>query len=179
MSYLESERIRRIKRKNRRKEFAAWFIVWFVILSTVVVAVSGIVHLLYCTNTVEAATETKLTNVVVEEPESEPEPKSTSLGEFKLTAYCACFKCCGKHPDDAAYGITKSGVRAVEGVTVAADPKVIPLGTEIIIDGYGEYTVQDTGGAIKGKRIDVYFEDHQEALEFGVQYKEVFINVRS
>lgn len=105
----------------------------------------------------------------------EPEPTPVSLGKFKLTAYCACFKCCGKHPSDIGYGITKSGVRAVEGVTVAADPSVIPLGTEITIDGVGERMVQDTGSAIKSNRIDVYFESHQEALEFGVQYKEVFM----
>lgn len=102
------------------------------------------------------------------------EPKIISLGEYMLTAYCACFDCTDKHPNDDAYGITKSGVKAVEGVTVAADPKVIPLGTEIIIDGH-DYLVQDIGGAIKGNRIDVYFDSHQEALEFGVQHKEIFM----
>lgn len=110
----------------------------------------------------------------IREPELTPTPVSKSLGEFKLTAYCACYKCCDKHPGDDGYGITKSGVKAVEGVTIAADPSVIPLGTKVTIDGH-EYIVQDTGGAIKGNRIDVYFESHQEALEFGVQNKEVFM----
>ena len=130
---------------------------------------SGIVHIFSCVNIAKA----EEAEVIVEEVVVE-EPKPTNLGEFKLTAYCACFKCCGKHPGDKGYGITKSGAKAVEGVTVAADPKVIPLGTEIII-GDREYLVQDTGSAIKGNRIDVYFEDHQEALEFGVQYKNIYM----
>ena len=167
MSYSESERIRRIRRKNRRKEFVAWVVVWFVIFSTLVVAVSGIIHLLCCTNTVEA-TEIKSTSVV-EEPESEPEPKLISLGEYKLTAYCACKKCCGKTD-----GITASGVKAKEGVTVAADTRVLPFGTKLFINGH-EYIVQDKGGAIKGNKIDIYFDNHQEALEFGVQHKEIFM----
>jgi 3D (Asp-Asp-Asp) domain-containing protein len=51
---------------------------------------------------------------------------------------------------------------------------VIPYRTEVIIDGH-TYKAQDCGGAIKGNRIDVYFNNHQEALNFGVQYKEVFV----
>ena len=121
-------------------------------------------------NTVEA------TEIIVENESTEPvevivpEPINTlySLGTFKLTAYCACIKCCGKSD-----GITASGAKAVEGVTVAADTR-FPFGTKIIIDGH-EYTVQDRGGAVKGDKIDIYFNSHTEALKFGVQYKEVFI----
>ena len=97
------------------------------------------------------------------------EPKITSLGEYKLTAYCSCEKCCGKTD-----GITASGVKAVEGVTIAADTKIHPFGTKLCIDGH-EYTVQDRGGVVKGNHIDIYFDNHQEALEFGVQYKEIFL----
>lgn len=79
----------------------------------------------------------------------------------EATAYCPCVKCCGKSD-----GITASGVKAVEGVTIAADTKVFPMGTKIDIDGH-IYTVQDTGGAIKGNRIDIYFNSHAEALKFG------------
>lgn len=118
------------------------------------------------------------TEIVVENESTEkteviaPEPKNAlcSLGTFKLTAYCACEKCCGKSD-----GITASGVKAVEGVTVAADTKVLPFGTKIYINGIGERIVQDRGGAIMGNNIDVFFESHQTALEFGVQYKEVFV----
>ena len=78
-------------------------------------------------------------------------------------------KRCGK-----ADGITASGDKATEGVTVATD-KSIPFGTKIYIDGVGERIVQDRGGAINGNRIDLYFDSHQEALNFGRQTKQVTI----
>ena len=89
--------------------------------------------------------------------------------EYVITAYCHCVKCCGKSD-----GITASGEKAVEGITVAMD-KSMPFGTKIYIDGVGERIVQDRGGAIKGNRIDLYFDSHQEALNFGRQTKEVTI----
>lgn len=97
--------------------------------------------------------------------------KSSAGGKRKytITAYCHCSKCCGKSD-----GITASGVKAVQGVTVATD-KSMPFGTKIYIDGVGERIVQDRGGAIKGNRIDLYFDSHQEALNFGRQTKEVTI----
>ena len=58
-------------------------------------------------------------------------------------------------------------------MTVAADTNVLPFGTILLIDGH-EYIVEDRGSAIDGNEIDVYFESHQEALEHGVQYKEIF-----
>ena len=100
----------------------------------------------------------------------EIETVQQSNGEsYVITAYCACVQCCGKND-----GITASGVKAVEGVTVATD-KSIPFGTKIYIDGVGERIVQDRGGAIKGNRIDLYFENHQSALNFGRQTKRVTI----
>lgn len=87
---------------------------------------------------------------------------------MEITAYCGCSKCCGKSD-----GITASGVKAMEGVTIAAD-KSIPFGTEIVIDGK-TYIVQDRGGAIKGNRIDIYFDSHEKALQYGRQTKEVTI----
>jgi 3D (Asp-Asp-Asp) domain-containing protein len=100
----------------------------------------------------------------------EVETVQQSDGEsYVITAYCACVQCCGKTD-----GITASGVEAVDGVTVAMD-KSIPFGTKIYIDGVGERIVQDRGGAIKGNRIDLYFESHQEALNFGRQTKRVTI----
>ena len=104
-----------------------------------------------------------------------------SLGEFRLTAYCSCELCCGKwalnrpideNGDEIVYGAI--GERLTEGYSIAVDPKVIPYRTEVIINGH-TYKAQDCGGAIKGNRIDVYFEDHQAALNFGVQYAEVFV----
>lgn len=93
-----------------------------------------------------------------------------SLGEFVITAYCPCEKCCGEYAD----GITASGTVATEGRTCAVDPDVIPLGTEIEIDGV-KYIAEDVGGAIKGRRIDICFNDHRSALQYGVKCKEVYV----
>ena len=99
-----------------------------------------------------------------------------SLGVFKLTAYCPCEACCGiwanNRPNGVVYGAI--GEELKEGYSIAVDPNVIPYRTEVIINGH-IYRAQDCGGAIKGNRIDVYFEDHDDALEFGVQHAEVFV----
>lgn len=94
---------------------------------------------------------------------------SQDLGNFKVSAYCHCSKCCGKSD-----GITATGTKAEANRTVAVDPKVIPLGTKIVIDGQ-TYIAEDTGGHIKGNRIDMYFQSHQEALNWGVRYKNITI----
>ena len=104
-----------------------------------------------------------------------------SLGEYKLTAYCSCEKCCGywatiRPVDSEGKPIvrTADGSVAKHGVTVAADTDVLPFGTVLMIDGH-EYTVQDRGGAISGKHIDIYFDSHEAAKEFGVKYMEIFL----
>ena len=97
------------------------------------------------------------------------EPKEINLGKFKLTAYCSCKKCCGKSD-----GITSTGTKATQGRTIAVDTKVIPYGSKVIINGK-EYIAEDCGGAIKNNRIDVFFNNHQDALDFGVQYANVYI----
>ena len=102
-------------------------------------------------------------------------------GKFKLTAYCACEKCCGiygknrpTHADGTPIVYTANMSEAKQGLTVAADTSVLPYGTRIMINGH-VYEVQDCGGAVRGNHIDVYFESHQAALEFGVQSAEVFV----
>lgn len=91
------------------------------------------------------------------------------LGEFTLTAYTAGPESTGKSPGHPAYGITSSGVPAVEGVTIAVDPSVIPIGSRVYIEGLGYFVAQDTGSAIKGRRIDVFMNDLEEAMRFGVK----------
>lgn len=98
-----------------------------------------------------------------------------NLGNFKITYYCTCEICCGKDPSDPAYGITKYGTSVEEGVTVAVDPDVIPLGSYLYIEGIGFRVAQDTGSAIQGNRIDVYMNSHQAALEAGVTTNEVYL----
>lgn len=58
---------------------------------------------------------------------------------------------------------------------VAVDPNVIPLGTRMFISGYGPAIADDIGGGIKGNRIDLAFDSHREALDFGRQQVVVYI----
>ena len=117
---------------------------------------------------------------ILSEPEptiTEPQKEVIYLGEFKLTAYCSCEKCCGNwafdRPDGVVYGA--SGNELKSGYSIAVDPSVIPYGTEVVINGV-TYRADDCGGAIKGNRIDVYFDTHEEALEFCVKYADVFMD---
>lgn len=136
--------------------------------------------------------------VIVEEPEvpmaqTIPEPaedfenekieaallaRAETIEGCTITHYCICEKCCGKTPDHPAYGITASGLRATPGVSVAVDPAVIPLGSDVLVDyGDGElhyFRADDTGSAIKGAHIDLCVEDHQTALNLGVKTATVY-----
>ncbi len=90
--------------------------------------------------------------------------------EVLSTAYCPCTKCCGPN----ASGITRLGLPATKGV-IAVDPRVIPLGSRVYVDGYGFALAADTGSAIKGDRIDVCFATHDEALRWGMRNLKVYI----
>ncbi len=87
----------------------------------------------------------------------------------ELTAYTAGPESTGKRPGDPGYDITSTGVPAIQGITVAVDPSVIPYGTKLYIPGVGYRIAQDTGGAIIGDHIDVFFNSVQVALDFGVK----------
>lgn len=83
---------------------------------------------------------------------------ATSALTMIATAYTAnCFGCSG---------ITAIGRAAGHGI-VAVDPRVIPLGTHLYIPGYGQAVAGDTGGAIRGNRIDLGFNSHGDAMSFG------------
>lgn len=69
---------------------------------------------------------------------------------------------------------TYTGIWPSVGI-VAVNPKVIPLGTRLYIDGYGYATAMDTGGAIKGNKIDLFFETRAEALKWGRRNVQVFV----
>lgn len=104
-----------------------------------------------------------------------------NLGEFRLTAYCPCAICCEQYADDRPIDkdgneivYTASGKIAKSNYTIAADPLLLPYGTIIYINGH-RYEVQDCGGAIKGNRIDIYFDSHEDACNFGVQYANIFV----
>jgi len=91
--------------------------------------------------------------------------------EVLATAYCACPECCGRWSD----GFTATMSKAREGQTIAVDPKIIPLGSKVYIKGMGWYQAEDTGTAMKGKRIDIFFKSHNDAQRFGVKKRIVYI----
>lgn len=96
----------------------------------------------------------------------------TSIGVCKLSAYCK-----ENYPHICNNGdssTTATGTIPMAGRTVAVDPKIIPYGSKVIINGR-TYVAEDCGGAIKGNRVDILFDTHREALNFGIQYSEVFV----
>ena len=108
-------------------------------------------------------------------PASEPAAcDDVFLGEYTLTAYCPCARCCGKSD-----GITATGTLAAEGRTIAVDPRVIPYGAHVLLiwpDGTQRtYIAEDCGSGVTGSRIDVFFSDHQAARVFGVQSAMVYL----
>jgi len=94
--------------------------------------------------------------------------KNVFAGYYTVTAYCPCPKCCGKEAD----GITATGKDVEEGM-IATDWRHLPPGTKVRLSCFPDRTfvVEDKGGAIKGRRIDVYMPTHHAALEFGIQRK--------
>ena len=89
--------------------------------------------------------------------------KETELVEwfyFVATGYSA------NDPVQGTDNITATGKEVYEGV-IAVDPKVIPLGTEVQIKDVGTFIAEDTGGKIKGNRVDIYFSSREEAKDFG------------
>ncbi|KGN02284.1 hypothetical protein Z969_05810 [Clostridium novyi A str. 4570] len=98
---------------------------------------------------------------------------------MRATAYTESYNDTGKRPGDSDFGITASGTRVRRNAngysTVAVDPRVIPLGTKLYIEGYGYAIAEDTGGAIKGNKIDLYFNSDSQVSNWGVRYVNVYI----
>lgn len=120
--------------------------------------------------------ETEITVIETEiEEEETPIPKDRVLQDCVITAYC-----CENYPHicndgDATYTATMT--TPTPGRTIAVDPRHIPYGTEVEIDGIeGTFIAEDCGGAIKGDgRIDLLFATHEEALQWGIQHRQITI----
>lgn len=95
---------------------------------------------------------------------------ATSLGNYKLTFYCPCETCNG-----VAGAKTASGTTPTEGRTIAVDSSIIPLGSRVYVEGYGVFIAEDTGGAIKNSKIDIFVSSHSRAYELGVQYANIYL----
>lgn len=127
------------------------------------------------------ATAAETASAPVEEPEEAENDlieaallaRANVIEDVIVTHYDCCVECCGK--DD---GITASGVLATPGVTVAVDPSVIPLGSDVLVDyGDGEihyYRADDVGGAVKGNHIDLCVTSHTEAEQMGRRMATVY-----
>ena len=108
-----------------------------------------------------------------------PAPEPVYLAKCKVMAYCACEICCGKwaknRPNGVVYGA--SGEELVAGVSCASP---LPFGTVLEIDGVGTYIVQDRPAPwvvdkYGDNLVDIYLDNHQAALEFGIQYHDVYM----
>ncbi len=93
--------------------------------------------------------------------------KGASLGMFTTTGYCACDECSG------GFGLTYSGTVPQANHTISADISLFPIGTRLII-GDIVYTVEDIGSNVIGEHIDIYYENHDDAVKHGKQLQEVF-----
>ncbi|HET6247340.1 MAG TPA: 3D domain-containing protein [Tepidisphaeraceae bacterium] len=94
----------------------------------------------------------------------------------EVTAYCSCKKCCGPN----AKGLTSSGrpITYNGGHFIAADLKLLPYGTRVIIPGYNNnkaVEVIDRGGAIRGYHIDIFMPTHQQAVDWGKKRLQVVV----
>ncbi len=110
----------------------------------------------------------------------------------RVTGYCNCGTCCSWRRSwfglgrpvyskgrlkgrPKKVGVTSRGTVAKKG-TIAADLAVFPFGTQLKVPGYGMGVVEDTGGAVQGNHIDLWFPTHAEARAWGT--KELTIEVR-
>ena len=99
--------------------------------------------------------------------------RAVRIDDLTVTHYDCCEACCGK-----ADGITATGVRATPSVTVAVDPDVIPLGSDVLVD-YGDGEIHymradDVGGDIKGHHIDICVKSHETAIKEGIKTATVY-----
>lgn len=145
----------------------------------------------------------RCTAVIMDKP-SEPEPVSDSfpvstleptetmisetlepvlLGNYRITAYCACEKCCGEWAKNRPNGVVcgAAGIELKAGVSCASP---LPFGTVVEVEGLGEYIVQDRTASwiaekYDNKVIDIYFDDHEAALKFGIQNLNVYLKEKT
>lgn len=95
----------------------------------------------------------------------------TNIGQFDLSFYCSCEKCVGKKKIVR----TASGTKPKANYTIAVDTRIIPLGSILYIEGFGYFIAQDTGSAIKGNKIDIFVDSHQQALKLGRKKANVYL----
>lgn len=101
--------------------------------------------------------------------------KLVYMGNFKLTHYCTEKQ---SHICGIGTGKTYTGTTVTAGRTIAVDPRVIPLGSQVYIEGYGWRTAEDTGGAVDGNHIDIAVGTHKEATKLGTTTGDVWVLIK-
>lgn len=154
------------------KHFIAWKIISLILLLSL--GYFGVQKICSSINNVNAKQE-KLSRQVSElhviDGRYSSIPYKRYAGKFTATFYCDCPICVGK----------KSVVRTATGSiphskrTIAVDTSIIPMHSIVYIKGLGFYVAEDTGGHIKGKRVDIFVDNHQQAQKLGKKSVEIYI----
>lgn len=112
--------------------------------------------------TVNTPQETESVQASSEKPAEPLKTEGVQELTMEATAYTASCEGCS--------GITKTGINLIENPdqkVISVDPNVIPLGSKVYVEGYGEAIAGDTGGAIKGNKIDIFIPTKEEAIQWG------------
>lgn len=132
----------------------------------------------------EAETEPGFEGIRIEEPLEiielsasippeafEEENDSSEWISFTATAYCGCEKCCGRWAKNREPGpiCGAAGTPLIANTSVAIDNTLFKFGTTFVDEAGHTYIAADTGSGVTGYHIDIYMEDHNEALQFGRQ----------
>jgi 3D (Asp-Asp-Asp) domain-containing protein len=122
-------------------------------------------------NEPECVTNVTPEAIVEVEVEEVDELQTIPLGKFRISFYCTCPKCCKKW---SKFKRTAIGTKAdYRRNIIAVDPRVIPMRSDVFIDGLGWFTAEDKGSKIKGRRIDVLVRSHKQATKLGIQRRHV------
>lgn len=167
------------KIKNWTKRFAMT-VLFLIALLVTVQSITGIDFKLFIKQMVELEAKAA-SNAATEKPKALEDafdwskyPKKTVIA----TGYTAGYESTGKNESHPEYGITYSGVKVKRDLysTVAADLSVFPIGTILFIPGYGYGVVADKGGAIKGDKVDLYYETVEDVYnKWGKKEIDVYI----
>lgn len=164
------------KKNHRKQNLILWSFLAGIFFTGAFIG--GLIMALCCHTSAASVVPTKCVTVIEKDDTEPPTVSESTLTEsepeyieFRAMAYCGCHLCCGKWANNRPNGkiIGAAGVELKQGVSIAADFSVLPIGTSVEIEGLGTYKVQDTGAAITGNKIDIYFLNHDDAVEFGVQ----------
>ncbi|QKE71402.1 LysM peptidoglycan-binding domain-containing protein [Arthrobacter citreus] len=118
----------------------------------------------------ESVSKPKVNVTAPKKDVSKPKATNKKVVTVEATAYTASCKGCS--------GVTATGINLKKNPNmkvISVDPNLIPLGSKVYVEGYGEAIAGDTGGAIKGHRIDVFVANKQDAINFGRKQVKVTI----